>query len=172
MFTRRKLIFSGAALMGMAVLNPLLSRAATLAASSDSHLFYQISLLLTGRARLSPLVAERALHALAAESDQFVARLRQLTAALHSADITSADRLNGHKLMQGVSGDTIKAILSAWYLGYTGTPVPLRAVDSTRFITYTDALMYAPTRDATVIPSYSRGQTNYWIQPPETLKKD
>ncbi|WP_133624932.1 sugar dehydrogenase complex small subunit [Erwinia sp. LJJL01] len=172
MLTRRTLITSGAALLGMAVLNPSLSWGAAPAASSDSHIFYRISLLLTGRTQLSPLVSERALHCLAAEDAQFPAHLQQLSSALQSAGITQADQLNGHALMQGGSGDTIKTIISAWYLGYTGTPVALRAVDNTRFVTYTDALMYAPTLDATVIPTYSRGHTNYWTQPPATLKND
>lgn len=71
MLTRRTLITSGAALLGMAVLNPSLSWGAAPAASSDSHIFYRISLLLTGRTQLSPLVSERALHCLAAEDAQF-----------------------------------------------------------------------------------------------------
>jgi hypothetical protein len=74
--------------------------------------------------------------------------------------------------MTGPTGDTVKKIISAWYLGYTGTPVSLRASDNTRFVSYTDAFAYAPTLDATVIPTYSRGKTNYWVRPPITLNSD
>ena len=40
--------------------------------------------------------------------------------------------------------DTTQKIVSAWYLGYTGTPVSLRATDGTRLVTFTGALAYAP----------------------------
>jgi hypothetical protein len=58
-------------------------------------------------------------------------------------------------------------IVSAWYLGFTGTPISLRAEDDTGFVTFTEARMYAPTMDATVHPSYARGGLNYWVEPPD-----
>jgi len=172
MLTRRKLLGSGAALLGFAVLRPTLSWAAVPAAGSDSAAFYHTSLLVTARLHLSPLVAQRALYCLNAEDGDFPQQLQRLWSGCQAAAITHADQLNGHSLMQGSTGATIKKIISAWYLGFTGTPVPLRAVDNTRFVTYTDALMYAPTLDATVIPTYSRGKTNYWTQPPATIAND
>jgi len=39
-------------------------------------------------------------------------------------------------------------------------------------VTFTGALAYEPTADATVIPTYSRGKTNYWVNPPATLAND
>jgi hypothetical protein len=63
--------------------------------------------------------------------------------------------------------DTIVTVVSAWYLGYTGTPIPLRAEDDTGFVTFTEALMYEPTMDATVHPSYARAGLNYWVEPPD-----
>ncbi|MTD29056.1 sugar dehydrogenase complex small subunit [Erwinia sorbitola] len=172
MLTRRSFLGSSATLLGFAVLRPAFSWTVVPAAGSDSVLFYQTSLLLTGRTRLSSLVAQRALHCLSEEDAQFPAQLQQLWAALQAGAVTHADQLNGHPVMQGSSGETIKKIISAWYLGFTGTPISLRAVDNTRFVTYTDALMYAPTLDATVIPTYSRGHTNYWTQPPATIAND
>ena len=62
--------------------------------------------------------------------------------------------------------ETAATIVSAWYLGYTGTPIPLRAEDDTGFVTFTGALMYEPTMDATVRPSYARAGLNYWVEPP------
>jgi hypothetical protein len=173
MLSRRQFMTSGAALLGFAVLRPALSWAATPASSSDSAQFLAISQLLTGKASLSSLVAQRALNGLTEEDSQFPQKLQKLAAALNAAGITSADALNGHAIMADANtGATAKKIVSAWYLGFTGMPVSLRAVDNTRFVTYTDALMYAPTLDATVIPTYSRGHTNYWTQPPATLKND
>ncbi|AKJ43571.1 sugar dehydrogenase complex small subunit [Pragia fontium] len=172
MLSRRNLLISGAALTGFAVLRSALSWASEPNESSDSAIFFKLSLLLTSRKHLSPVVAQRALHGLVTEDAQFLQNMRQLSTAMTHENITSADQLYGHPLMNGSFGDTAKKILSAWYLGYTGTPVPLRASDSTRFVTYTDALAYAPTLDATVIPTYSRGRTNYWVQPPVTIKND
>ncbi|PHI29821.1 sugar dehydrogenase complex small subunit [Budvicia aquatica] len=172
MLSRRNFLISGVALTGFAVLSPALSWASTPAESSDSAIFFNLSLLLTAKTDLSPIVAQRALHCLTEQDAQFPQKLQQLSAEITQARITSADRLYGHSIMTGPLGDTAKKIISAWYLGYTGTPVSLRAVDNTRFVTYTDALAYAPTLDATVIPTYSRGRTNYWVQPPVTIKND
>ena len=60
-----------------------------------------------------------------------------------------------------------RPIVSAWYLGYTGTPISLRAEDDTGFVTFTKALMYEPTMDATVRPTYARAGINYWVEPPD-----
>lgn len=173
MLTRRQLLKSGAYLTGFAALNPLLSWAASPAESSDTAAFYTLSCLLTGRKQLSQLVSQRALSCLSEEDATFPSKMQELVKALSNAGITDADRLNGHPIMSDtLTGATAKKIISAWYLGFTGKPVALRAVDNTRFVTYTDALMYAPTIDATVIPTYSRGHTNYWTQPPATIKND
>ena len=141
--------------------------------SKDTAQFYQLSLLLTGRSQLSQLLTQRALHCLTEEDAAFPEKQRALYQAITEAGITHADQLNGHAVMSSPqTGDTARKIISAWYLGYTGTPIPLRAVDNTRFVTYTDAMMFTPTLDATVIPTYSRGRTNYWVEPPSTIKND
>jgi hypothetical protein len=61
---------------------------------------------------------------------------------------------------------TARTITATWYLGGTGTANPVQSKDTTGFVTYAGALMYRPTIDATVIPSYARRGTNYWIDPP------
>ena len=78
MLTRRKLLGSGAALLGFAVLRPTLSWAAVPAAGSDSAAFYHTSLLVTARSHLSPLVAQRALYCLNAEDGDFPQQLQRL----------------------------------------------------------------------------------------------
>lgn len=62
---------------------------------------------------------------------------------------------------------TARTITSAFYLGYTGTPGDHVVKDDTGFVTFVGALMWRPTIDATVIPTYARGGTDYWIRPPE-----
>jgi hypothetical protein len=172
MLSRRSFLISGMAATGFAALQPMLSWAAQPNVNSDIERFYRLSLLLTGRNNLSRIVTTRALHALSEGDADFPQKIQQLASALSTNKISDINQLNGHPIMQSPDGDTIKKIISAWYLGYTGTPVSLRATDSTRFVTYTDALMFEPTLDATVIPTYSRGHTNYWTQPPATLNND
>lgn len=172
MLSRRKFLIASVAMTGFAVLRPALSWASVPAESSDSAIFFKLSQLLTSRTNLSPVVAQRALYWLTEEDAQFPQKLQLLSTEIANQKITLADQLYGHPMMDGPLGDVAKKIISAWYLGYIGTPVPQRAVDSTRFVTYTDALAYAPTLDATVIPTYSRGRTNYWVQPPVTIKND
>ncbi|WP_369787895.1 sugar dehydrogenase complex small subunit [Rouxiella sp. WC2420] len=173
MLSRRQLLKSGAYLTGFAALNPVLSWAVPPSQSSDTSAFYQLSLMLTGRKQLSQVITQRALHCLSEEDSQFPTQMQQLSRAITAAGITQTDELNGHQIMlDAATGATARKIVSAWYLGFTGTPVSLRAVDNTRFVTYTDAMMYTPTLDATVIPTFSRGHTNYWTQPPATIKND
>lgn len=61
---------------------------------------------------------------------------------------------------------TATTIVSAFYLGYTGTAIDHRVKDDTGFVTFAGALMWRPTIDATVIPTFARGGTDYWIKPP------
>ncbi|MBT0667350.1 hypothetical protein HT136_03080 [Novosphingobium profundi] len=61
---------------------------------------------------------------------------------------------------------TARTITSAFYLGFTGTPPSHGHKDTTGFVTFTGALMWRPTIDATVIPTYARGGTDFWVQPP------
>lgn len=172
MLTRRKFLTSVTLLSGLAAIHPRHLWAAPASEKSDTERFYRLSQFLTQRDALSPLVSARALHGLVAEDSDFPNKLQAVERALQQQPIQNSDQLNGHPLMQQPEGQTVRKIISAWYLGYTGTPISLRAKDSTRFVTYTDALMFQPTLDATVIPTYSRGHTNYWTIPPATIQQD
>ncbi len=157
---------------GFTVFRSALSWGAAPSGNSDISIFIKLSVLLTNRKSVSEVIALRALNCLQKEDPYFLAKMQLLANTLTTENILSADELNHHLIMTGPTGDTAKKIISAWYLGYTGTPVSLRASDNTRFVSYTDALAYAPTLDATVIPTYSRGKTNYWVLPPITLNSD
>ncbi|WP_199063540.1 sugar dehydrogenase complex small subunit [Serratia sp. ASV30] len=172
MYSRRRFLTVGAALTGFAVFKPSLSWGRMPSESSDAAIFIKLSVLLTNGKKMNPVIALRALNCLQEEDPSFQEKMQLLANALSVANILSADELNNHLIMTAPTGDTAKKIISAWYLGYTGTPVSLRASDNTRFVSYTDAFAYAPTLDATVIPTYSRGKTNYWVQPPITLNSD
>lgn len=172
MYSRRRFLAAGAALAGFAVFKPALSWMRMPSENSDAVVFTKLSVLLTNRNKVSPIIALRALNCLQEEDPSFSDKMQLLANALRVANILSADQLEHHSIFTGLIGDTAKKIISAWYLGYTGIPVSLRASDNTRFVSYTDAFAYAPTLDATVIPTYSRGKTNYWVSPPKTLNSD
>jgi hypothetical protein len=177
LISRRKLLSTGAALAGTMLLLPVSIRAPyaqqSLSADSDIEQFYRLSLFLTDRTSLSKNVSLRALTMLTEEDKNFPEQVTLLNQKIKQAGLTSVDQLPDSPIFQDEKLRQIcLSIISAWYLGYTGTPVEHRAMDNTRFVTYTGALMYEPTIDATVIPTYSRGKTNYWTQPPTTIKND
>jgi hypothetical protein len=178
LISRRRLLHSGAALTGVGLLSSLwigsaLAQEMNSATNSDAEQFYLLSVFLTERHTLNEKVSHRALTTCTQVDPLFPGKMKVLLSKIQQQALTSVRQLAGSKFYQddGVK-DTVQKIVSVWYLGYTGTPVSLRAVDDTRLVTYTGALAYEPTLDATVIPTYSRGHTNYWITPPATLAND
>jgi hypothetical protein len=172
MYSRRRFLTVSAALAGFSVFKPVFSWMRMPSENSDAAIFLKLSVLLINGKKMSPVIALRALNCLQEEDPFFLGKMKLLANVLRAENILSADELNHHVVMTGPTGDTAKKIISAWYLGYTGIPVSLRASDNTRFVSYTDAFAYAPTLDATVIPTYSRGKANYWVLPPTTLNGD
>lgn len=142
------------------------------AAALDLNRFLHLSQVLTGRPTLDPIIGGRALAALSAEDRRFSAQAGALLQAMTAASFTDMRTFKafiaGHEALRPVA----LKIISAWYLGYTGTPAGNSDQDDARFVSYAGALMYQPTIDATVVPTYSRGATDYWAAPPATLATD
>lgn len=134
--------------------------------------FLQLSRVLTNRAALDPITAGRALANLAAEDAGFAAQATALLAAITAEKFTDMRSFKAFIARHEAQRGTAMKIISAWYLGYTGTPSGNSDQDDARFVSYAGALMYQPTSDATVVPSYARGHTNYWAKPPATLATD
>jgi hypothetical protein len=151
----RRTLLRGALLIGGLAMLPYQRNAFAAAPAND---FMRLSLLLTTRTALNSEQGQRLYDALNAGDPKFAPGLQALQQAI------AADHFSD---MQQFA-----AIISGWYLGYTGEPVSHTANDPTRFVAFRDALMYQPTLDATVIPTYSRGHTNYWVEPPTTLATD
>jgi len=123
--------------------------------------FIRLSAFLTGKP-IAPQLAKRVWAALSKRDADFAgkcAELRQLIAAVNAPDI---DMLKNRPEFSDAMRETAKAIISAYYLGYVGTPKPLRAHDDVEFITYTRALMYQLTYEHTPIPTYSRWGHDFW----------
>ncbi|WP_256666150.1 MULTISPECIES: sorbitol dehydrogenase family protein [unclassified Pseudomonas] len=178
MITRRKLLYSGAALTGAGLFAPLwassaLAQDVNSAASDDIESLRQLSMFLLERQTLDATLSLRILAQCTQSDPQFPDKMKALWSKVGQHHLRSVSQLSGSPFYRdSVMKDTVQKIVSAWYLGYTGTPVSLRATDGTRLVTFTGALAYEPTTDATVIPTYSRGKTNYWVNPPATLAND
>ncbi len=178
MISRRKLLSSGAALTGLGFfssswIGSTLAQQVSSASSGDAEQLHQLSLFLTERDALDPSVSLRVLARCIGADPLFTQKMNRLCSQIQQHGVSHVGGLAASVVYQDpVMKDTVQKIVRAWYLGYTGTPVSLRAVDDTELVTFTGALAYTPTLDATVIPTYSRGQTNYWVNPPSTVAND
>lgn len=168
----RRGLLAGTAVMLAAALGGLPLPRQAMAAEPPAE-FLATAKMLTAREHLSPSIVARALECLTAEDAGFPKKASALAAAIKQANFSDMTAFDAFAKDQGPEiQDAAIKIISALYLGYTGTPAMDSTVDDARFVSFADALMYQPTIDATVIPSYSRGHTNYWIDPPSTLATD
>ncbi len=137
------------------------------ATEAEAESFRKLSGFLIGVPDPDLVLAGRAYDQLVALDASFAGKADDLAAAVSASGAADMDAFLASP--ESV-GETLRAttvtIVSAWYQGYTGTPIPLRAEDDTGFVTFTEARMFEPTMDATVRPSYARAGTNYWIDPP------
>lgn len=135
--------------------------------------FLRLGQRLTGREHLPPDISARLFAALAQGDRTFGANVSRLIQAMDAAGISDMHRFKGSSVDTNPEMKALAvSIVSGWYLGYTGTPVGLAVKDDTQFITYTGALMFAPTRDVTVIPTYARAGTDYWAAAPASIATD
>lgn len=173
----RRQLLAGAAAISASALMPWATRlwadAPEDVSQREIHDFLMLSEQLTGKSQLNAKIAGRAYQGLLSLSDEFPQQMRQLIEALKSAEITDMRQFKTFAAQQpDAVVKTAIDIISAWYLGYTGTIDGNLNRNTAQFVTYTGALMYRPTLDATVIPTYSRGHTNYWESPPATIATD
>jgi hypothetical protein len=137
------------------------------AAPADAGAFRTLSAFLTGAPDLDAELVARAFGQLTELDASFPEKAGALASAVATSDAPSMDDFLAHPASSDLGLRASAAtIVSAWYLGYTGTPIALRAEDDTGFVTFTGALQYAPTMDATVRPTYARAGLNFWVEPP------
>lgn len=134
--------------------------------------FLALSQFLTEKSDLDPAVATRAFLALTEADEAFEGHANRLLAAIQDGRLADMDGFDSFMAAHPALRSTAMRIISAWYLGYTGTPAPLDTEDDARFVAYESALMFRPTADATAVPSYTRGRTDYWRHPPASLATD
>lgn len=134
--------------------------------------FAVISAQLTGQDKPDPHLVSRCYRALCKVDARFEDRFRQLERAAQDFARPLMAHWGEFSAAYPEASEVAMAIISAWYLGYTGGPRSDCTEDDAQFVAYENALMYRSTIDATVIPSYARGKTNYWAEPPATIGQD
>jgi hypothetical protein len=174
---RRRVLLSAGLMAAAAALLPwarmAYADAPAQASPAELDAFLGLGERLTGRAHLPPDISARLFAALAQGNHAFGASVIRLVKAM---DIAGIDDMRAFKGSAVDTNPELKAlavsIVSGWYLGYTGTPGGAVVKDDTQFITYTGALMFEPTRDVTVIPTYARAGTDYWAVAPASIATD
>ncbi|WP_434776942.1 sugar dehydrogenase complex small subunit [Neisseria sp. Ec49-e6-T10] len=166
--TRRTLLTSLGVLFASSVVPFALAQKDPMSIVANHEVkFLELSQFLTGK-QLDPILANRVLEALSKIDSSFPKKAKFLEKEIRWAQLHDVDAFKTSTLFeQPELKETALTIISAWYLGYAGTPVDQVATDNTVFITYTQALMYLPTQNALVIPSYMKWGTNYWVNPPK-----
>lgn len=172
--SRRNFIKAGL-LAGVALAVPfvrlpsaLADGAATLTAPAD---FIVASEILTGH-KLEASLADRAWSALVLREKDFVSRYQTLTRAMDAAGFKDMTAWSGFSAgLDAPASSAAVAVVSAWYLGVVG-PVDDSGENGPSFITYENALMWQPTIDVTVVPSYSKQGPGWWGTVPSTLATD
>ncbi|WP_162939793.1 sugar dehydrogenase complex small subunit [Neorhizobium sp. NCHU2750] len=134
--------------------------------------FMQVSRLLTGHPEIEDTLADMAWSALTRREEHFEAGYKALVDAIKSSGLSDFAALEQSPVMTDAAlKATAVSLVSAWYLGRVGEVLD-RGEPGPDFITYTGALMWRPTIDVTVLPTYARGGPGYWATPPATLATD
>lgn len=129
--------------------------------------FDSVSRLLTGHDDLDTALSTRVWNGLVARDAGFPVRYRMLTKTLGALGVDDwrsyeTSGLKTRATLHAVAVD----IVGAWYLGRVGPMLPRAETGTPAFITYEGAMMWRPTLDVTVIPSYARGGPGSWAFPP------
>lgn len=121
--------------------------------------FLRLSEFLTGGKPLQAVLATRYQAILAkfdAKFDESSAALQRYVADAKAANI---DELLARPDLSEPLKKSITQIVSAWYLGIVGDD------NNVELVAYVDALMYRPTIDVIVVPSYGGGPDSWGGKP-------
>lgn len=134
--------------------------------------FMSTSRLLTGHPEIDDSLADMAWSALTKREENFAAAYASLVDAITSEGLKDFAALPQSAIMASPPlKATAVSLVSAWYLGRVGEVLD-RAEPGPDFITYTGALMWRPTIDVTVLPTYARAGPGYWAAAPASLATD
>jgi len=152
--SRRRLL-QGMGIMSLgAMCNSLFPARALAAAQMSDNAFLEVSPFLVSRA-VGPVLGQRYFEALTRHDAQFPQKLSSLNALLQQRKFTHVDDFLAAYGADNADWQTAKTVISAWYTGVVGTGSDLE------LIAYAEALMYLPTKDILVVPTYGGGPF-YW----------
>ncbi len=152
--SRRRLLQGMGILSLGALCNSLFPARALAAAQMADNAFLTVSQFLVSRA-VGPVLGQRYYDALQRHDAQFPQKLASLNAVLQQRHFAHVDDFLAAFDADNPDWQTAKTIISAWYTGVVGTGSDLE------LIAYAEALMYQPTKDILVVPTYGGGPF-YW----------
>lgn len=121
-----------------------------------------VARFLTGKADISEDLVKRAYDALLAEYPGFDQKLKTLTERIRAAQLKDVEAFKTSPLASDKDlMTTAIAVISALYTGRVGKGY------AGHFVAYKEALMYRPTADVTVIPTYANRPIGYWAEAPK-----
>ncbi|WP_336777505.1 sugar dehydrogenase complex small subunit [Pantoea sp. USHLN256] len=130
---------------------PARARAAEQIADSG---FLDVSTFLVSRP-VGPILGQRYFAALLRHDAAFAEKLAQLRSLLQQRNFSHVDDFLAAFGADKPEWQTAKRIISAWYTGVVGDGSDLE------LIAYAEAMMYLPTKDILVVPTYGGGPF-YW----------
>ncbi|SOT43889.1 sugar dehydrogenase complex small subunit [Burkholderia cenocepacia] len=157
---RRRLVklSAGAALAAALPAGMLIARAATVPLRD----FAGVAAYLTRRSALPSRYVQSVYDGLVEQDREFPARLRALAVAIG----TGTQPVDRFVRTLGVAAPELRAtalaIIETFYTGSVGHG------GQARMVGYETALMFEPTSDVTVIPTYIRARPEYWTARPAT----
>jgi len=159
----RRTVLAGAVAAGTALAfggTAVLGSSNAFAAAADSSAFLQLSEFLTGGKPLAAGLATRFQASLAKLDPTFPANAAALQSYVAGAKAADIDELLARDDLTEPLKKSITQIVSAWYLGIVSNDT------DAELVSYAEALMYRPTNDVIVVPSYGRGPDSWGEKPP------
>jgi hypothetical protein len=152
--SRRRLLQGMGILSLGALCNTLFPARAFAAEQMAENGFLNISQFLVSRP-VGPILGQRYFDALTRHDAQFGQKLSSLQALLRQRNFSHVDDFLAAFGTDNPDWQTAKSIISAWYTGVVGVGSDLE------LIAYAEAMMYVPTKDILVVPTYGGGPF-YW----------
>ncbi|EJF90330.1 sugar dehydrogenase complex small subunit [Bartonella tamiae] len=175
MMSRRQILYGGVlATMTISFL-PNMIRPSFAVSSTENFPknFATISRMLVGRHALNDSVIMRGWTGLVDKFSDFSGRYHALEKAIFTSKLTSIEVIKTSTLFKDpIHKQTIMEIISAYYLGRIGEIHANSETNKAYPVTFSQALMWEPTIDVTVLPTYARGGPGYWHETPQTLTTD
>lgn len=152
--SRRRLLQGMGILSLGALCNSLFPARALAAEQMADNAFLAVSAFLVSRP-VGPILGQRYFTALTRHDAQFPEKLNSLNSLLQQHHFSHVDEFLAAFGADNSDWQTAKTVISAWYTGVVGTGSDLE------LIAYADAMMYLPTKDILVVPTYGGGPF-YW----------